>query len=153
MARSGDVTKLSVEFSRDSSLVNSINENGVPLVIIAAYRGHQPVVELLYRYGANLNVCSSEGNAVMGLIYKNNQSLMAYLFASGVSPNDTCQFKQYGYPLHFAMTLKRYELIKLMLQKGASTSVVDPMNRSISELLLFYKDESLNIIFHDYVKK
>ena len=32
----------------------------------------------------------------------------------GVSVDDTCQFAQFGTPLHFAMSLKRYELVETL---------------------------------------
>jgi ankyrin repeat protein len=78
--------------------------------------------------------------------------MLSYILENGISPNDTCQFQQFGTPLHMAMSLKRYELIELLLQYGANTSIPNQEGSSIGELLIRYNDESLTKIFKKYEK-
>jgi hypothetical protein len=51
-----------------------------------------------------------------------------------------------------AMSLKRYELVELLLQYGANTSIPNQEGSSIGELLIRYNDESLTKIFKKYEK-
>lgn len=65
-----------------------------------------------------------------------------------MNPNDTCQFNQLGYPLHFALSLQRIDAIELLIQYKASTKIKDVQGRSIEELLTFYANPQLNLIFN-----
>ena len=88
-----------------------------------------------------------EGSAIYGVIYKNNLDIFELLLQNGVSVNDTCQFTQFGTPLHFAMSLKRYELVERILKQKPNLDTLDQHGKSIRELLTLYNDEKLNTIF------
>ena len=98
--------------------------------------------------GADIHYCYAEGSAIYALIYKNNLELLEAVLKKGVNPNDTCQFNQLGYPLHFALSLQRIDAIELLIQYKASTKIKDVQGRSIEELLTFYANPQLNLIFN-----
>jgi ankyrin repeat protein len=114
---------------------------------LAAYRGNNAVATLLIEKGADLTYCYGEGSAIYALIYKNNLELIEEVLKKGVNVNDTCQFEQLGYPIHFAMTLKRYEVIKLLLENTIDLDVKDQQSRTISQLLSLYNDPKLYELF------
>jgi len=48
------------------------------------------------------------------------------------------------------MSLKRYDMVACLLKHNASTQVLDPQGRSLSDLLKFYQDEQLSTLFSSY---
>jgi ankyrin repeat protein len=100
--------------------------------------------------GADVDYCAAEGSAIYGMVFKNNLEMLDYTLSLGYSPNDTCQFAQFGTPLHMAMSLKRYDMVACLLKHNASTQVLDPQGRSLSDLLKFYQDEQLSTLFSSY---
>ena len=84
--------------------------------------------------------------------YKNNLELLDMLLQKGVNPNDTCQFEQLGYPLHFALSLQRIEVIQLLLQYNLDLSIQDPQGRSVAQLLALYNNPKLNELIYTHEK-
>jgi ankyrin repeat protein len=78
--------------------------------------------------------------------------MLSFILDQGVSPDDTCQFSQFGTPLHMAMSLKRYEMVDLLLSKNPNLKMPDQKGRAIKDLLLFYQDERLTTIFTAHEK-
>jgi ankyrin repeat protein len=102
--------------------------------------------------GADIRYCAAEGSALYGIIFKNNLEMLSFILDQGVSPDDTCQFSQFGSPLHMAMSMNRYEMVDLLLAKNPNLKMPDQKGRSIQELLLFYQDEQLTAIFTSHEK-
>jgi len=50
------------------------------------------------------------------------------------------------------MSMKRYEIVDLLLSKNANMKIPDQKGQSIQELLLFYQDERLTAIFTSHEK-
>ena len=152
LARSGSVAEVEQFLKKEPDAINKLSDRGVTPFILACYRGNNEVAKYLMNNGADVNVCTSEGSAIYGILFKNNTEMLSYILENGISPNDTCQFQQFGTPLHMAMSLKRYELVELLLQYGANTSIPNQEGSSIGELLILYNDESLTKIFKQYEK-
>ncbi len=102
--------------------------------------------------GADVNVCTTEGSAIYGILFKNNTEMLSFVLEKGISPNDTCQFQQFGTPLHMAMSLKRYESVELLLKYGTNKSIPNQEGSTVDELLIRYNDEILTEIFKRYEK-
>ena len=148
IARKGTEKDMVSYLSNHPEHVNLLSERGSSPVLLAAYYGNNDVARVLIDKGANLNECYAEGSLICALIYKNNLDLLETILKKGATIDDTCQFEQFGYPLHFAMTLQRYEVIELLLKYNPSLKVVDPKGRTISELLIQYKNPKLDEIFN-----
>ena len=147
LARSGTVDQMKTYLDNNPEHLNLISEHGSSPFLLAAYRGNNAVATLLIEKGADLTYCYGEGSAIYALIYKNNLELIEEVLKKGVNVNDTCQFEQLGYPIHFAMTLKRYEVIKLLLENTIDLDVKDQQSRTISQLLSLYNDPKLYELF------
>jgi len=148
IARTGTVKEMKSYLKINPNQLNQISPEGNSPFLLAAYRGNNEVATLLIEKGADLNSCYSEGSALYALIYKNNIDLLKILLKKGVNVNDTCQFEQLGYPIHFAMILKRYDVISLILKQKIDLTVHDQNNKSIKQLLLEYNDPKLNELFN-----
>ena len=152
LARSGSVTEVEQFLKKEPDALNKLSDRGITPFILACYRGNNKVAKLLMKKGAVVNVCTSEGSAIYGIIFKNNTEMLSYILENGISPNDTCQFNQFGRPLHMAMALKRYEIVEILLKQGADMSLPNQEGTSIQELLIRYSDETLTTIFKSYEK-
>jgi ankyrin repeat protein len=138
LARNGSVAEVREFLIKEPEAINKLSDRGISPFILACYRGNNEVAKFLMNKGADVNVCTSEGSALYGIIF--------------ISPNDTCQFRQFGTPLHMAMSLKRYDMVELLLNSGASKSIPNQEGMSIDELLIRYNDESLTKIFKRHEK-
>jgi ankyrin repeat protein len=152
LARTGTVTLMEEHLEKFPSDLNTISEQGMTPFILASYRGNNAVAKLLMDKGADIGYCSPEGTAIYGMIYKDNSELIKYVLEKGYSPNDTCQFSQFGSPLNFAMSLRRYSVISMLLKYGAKTDNLNSQGQNLKDLLLFYKDEQLTKLFEAYEK-
>jgi len=152
VARNGNIQQVDEILKKDPDAINRLSDRGITPFILACYRGNNEVAKYLMNKGANVRVCSPEGSAIYGIIFKNNSEMLAHILDSGFSPNDTCQFHQFGTPLHMAMSLKRYELVELLLKYGANKSTPNQEGSTVEELLTRYNDEMLNNIFKRYEK-
>jgi hypothetical protein len=148
IARKGTQKEMITYLNNYPEQVNLISDRGSSPLLLAAYYGNNDVARVLIENGAKLEECYSEGSLIYALIYKNNIDLLETILKKGANINDTCQFDQFGYPLHFALTLQRYEVIELLLKFEPSLKVLDPKGRMISELLILYKNPKLDEIFN-----
>ncbi|MBM3164031.1 MAG: ankyrin repeat domain-containing protein [Bacteroidetes bacterium] len=153
LARTGTVEQMKACLDKDSMALNRLSDRGITPFILACYRGNNEVAKYLITQGADVTYCAAEGSAIYGMIFKDNVEMLDYILALGYSPNDTCQFEQFGTPLHMAMSLKRYEIVRSLLRYKANTSIPDQQGRSLRELLKFYKDEQLSQQFKPYEKE
>lgn len=149
VARSGTAEKMEEYLKKFPEHVNLISEHGSSPFLLAAYRGNNEVANLLIEKGADLTYCYGEGSAIYALIYKNNIEMLEVILKKGVNVNDTCQFQQLGYPIHFALTLQRYDAISLLLKYNANLNITDQQERTIKQLLILYNDPKYDEIFHE----
>ncbi|MFM8596866.1 MAG: ankyrin repeat domain-containing protein [Flavobacteriales bacterium] len=152
IARKGNRVEMEKFLKKHPQKINEISAQGASAFLLAAYHGNNEVASLLIEKGADLKNCYPQGSVVYALIYKNNLALLEEILKKGVNPNDTCQFEQMGYPLHFAMTLQRYEVIQLLLKYQVHLEVLDQQGRSIQQLLVLYGDPKLNEILNPHEK-
>ncbi len=152
LARTGTVDSMNALLDKDSSLVNRLSERGISPFVLACYRGNNEVAKLLAQRGADIRYCAAEGSALYGIIFKNNLEMLSFILDMGVSPDDTCQFAQFGTPLHMAMSLKRYDAVDLLLSKNPNLNFPNQKGQSIKDLLLLYQDDRLTAIFKSYEK-
>lgn len=152
IARTGTVQQMTKYLKKHPDQLNSISEQGSSPFLLAAYNGNNEVAMFLIEKGADLKQCYPEGSVVYALIYKNNLSLLDTILSRGVNVNDTCNFSQFGYPIHFALALQRYDVIERLLIHDLNLSVNDPQGRTIEQLLIVYNDPKYYEIFKQYEK-
>jgi ankyrin repeat protein len=74
------------------------------------------------------------------------------MLQKGVNVNDTCQFSQFGTPLTFAMSLRRYDIVERLLAHHADLNMTDQNGKTVKELLLMYNDDKLVKLVKSYEK-
>ena len=149
LARTGNTESMKLFLDQHPEQINLQSEQGTTPFLLACYRGNNDVAILLAQRGAELKSCYLEGSALYAVIYKNNIEMLNYMLQNGVGANDSCQFKQLGYPIHFAINLKRYDVIELLIKNGANLKVKDQQGKSINELVFLYNDEKLSNLLTD----
>lgn len=152
IARTGTVQQMTKYLKKHPDQLNSISEHGASPFLLAAYNGNNEVALLLIEKGADLKQCYPEGSVLYALIYKNNLALLDAVLTKGINVNDTCNFDQFGYPIHFALALQRYDAIERLLVHDLNLSVKDPQDRTIEQLLIVYNDPKFYEIFKQYEK-
>ena len=152
IARMGTVQQMSKYLKKHPEDVNLISEQGSSPFLLAAYNGNNEVATLLIAKGADLKQCYPEGSVLYALIYKNNLDLLETILEKGVTVNDTCHFQQLGYPIHFALTLQRYDALSLILKYNANLNITDQQGRTIEQLLILYNDPKYDEIFNKIEK-
>lgn len=148
LARKGSRVEMQKYLKKHPDELNLISDQGASPFLLAAYNGNNEVANLLIEKGADLNQCYPQGSVIYALIYKNNLVLLEEILKKGVSPNDSCQFEQMGYPLHFAMTLQRYEAIQILMKYPLNLNIKDPQGRTLDQLLMLYGDPQLKEILN-----
>lgn len=151
LARSGNVATMQVYLAKHPEDIDLQSEQGTTPFLLACYRGNNDVAKFLANHGADMKKCYLDGSALYAVIFKNNIEMLDFMLQNNVGANDSCQFQQLGFPIHFALNLKRYDVIELLLNHGADVNIKDPQNKSVRDLLLIYNDEKLSKLF-DYEK-
>ena len=152
LARTGTVQQMTKHLKKHPDDLNRVSEQGASPFLLAAYNGNNEVAMLLIEKGADLKQCYPEGSVVYALIYKNNLSLLDTILSKGVNVNDTCNFSQFGYPIHFALALQRYDIVQRLFLQDLNLSIKDPQGRTIEQLLALYNDKKYYEIFKQYEK-
>lgn len=152
LARTGTVQQMTKYLKKHPEDLNRISEQGASPFLLAAYNGNNEVAMLLVEKGADIKQCYPEGSVLYALIYKNNLALLDIIIAIGVNVNDTCNFSQFGYPIHFALALQRYEIVERLLLQDLNLSIKDQQGRTIEQLLALYNDPKYYEIFKQYEK-
>jgi ankyrin repeat protein len=152
LARTGTVQQMTKHLKKFPDDLNRISEQGASPFLLAAYNGNNEVAMLLIEKGSDLKQCYPEGSVLYALIYKNNLPLLDSVLAKGVNVNDTCNFEQFGYPIHFALALQRYDVIERLMRYNINKTIKDQQGRTIEQLLVFYNDTKYFEIFKQYEK-
>jgi len=64
--------------------INTKNENGHSVLMLAAYNGHEEIVRQLIDQGADVNSVDNSGNSIlMGVIFKGHSHIFDLLIQSG----------------------------------------------------------------------
>jgi ankyrin repeat protein len=152
LARTGTAQQMTKHLKRHPDHVNLLSEQGASPFLLAAYNGNNEVAVILLNKGADLKQCYPEGSVLYALIYKNNLPLLDSILVKGVNVNDSCNFEQFGYPIHFALALQRYEIVERLFLQGLNLSVKDQQGRTLEQLIALYNDPKYYEIFKQYEK-
>jgi ankyrin repeat protein len=74
--------------------INSINDNVGPVLCLAAYIGHDEIIEILLRHGAEVNIRDNRSSTpLMNATLGDHESTVKLLLASGADPSLVIQNK------------------------------------------------------------
>lgn len=132
-ARAGRVEVLQ-EFIRAGYDLNTRTEKGYTALILAAYHGHAPAVDLLLQGGADPCAEDVRGNtALMGAIFKGELAIARKLMQAECAPNHRNKAGQT--PAMYAALFQRTELLQALRERGADLDAEDAAGNRVDALL------------------
>lgn len=123
----GDLARL--EQAIVTKNVNSMDQNGFSLLMIASKEGHYNIVEYLVKKGANINYkggVEAENTSLILSIRNKHKNISKFLIENGADVNLARNILVSGgyyrdiTPLEYAIDFQEEETVRLLLEKGAS---------------------------------
>lgn len=116
--------KLIQEYINHNGSLDIQNEKGYSPLIFAAYYGHEKMVKLLLKSGADSCLKDRRGNsALMGAIFKGHLSIAYELMNSRCDIDSRNKSNQTA--LMYASLFGREKLVRKLMDKGASPKALD----------------------------
>ncbi|XP_071084544.1 ankyrin repeat and KH domain-containing protein 1-like [Haliotis cracherodii] len=124
-----------VQYAVSPSNVNSRGQNGWTPVMMAAFKGHQSVFDLLVSKNAVPTLVDKDGNSLLHLAcYGGNTAIVQYL----VSPSNVNTRGQKGRtPLMMAVMEGHQSVLDLLVSKDADLTLVDKNSNSLLHLACY----------------
>jgi ankyrin repeat protein len=141
LVRSGDLDKLSSVLKSEPDLIDLPNKDGFTMLILAAYKGHDEIVDFLLNVGANVNYNSEMGTALTAAVFRGNYKMSQNLLNNKANPNLT-DLKGVT-PLMYAIQFKNKDLIKLLLKYNSDKKLLDSTGKTAFEYAINSKDEEI----------
>jgi ankyrin repeat protein len=139
IARKGTLKEISVAYSKDKKVVNSIDENSSSMLILACYKGNNDVAKFIVQKKANLDYVSGNGTALMACVVKGNIEMAEFLLKNKANPNlaDANGITA----LMYAVQFQNEKMVKLLLDNNANKNSVDKQGKTAFEYAVFSKNE------------
>ena len=116
----GNLTRVREFIENDHAKAGSFSLDGFPVVALAAFLGHQEIVQYLAANGADINAAATNGsgyNALTGAVTSGHVAIVQWLLEHGANANYRYSA---GYsPLLTAAANGRLDIAKLLLAHGA----------------------------------
>lgn len=116
----GDLARVRELVEKNGAKADSFSPDGFPVVALAAFLGHLPVVQYLAARGANIDAIATNGsgyNALTGAVTSGHLAVVQCLLEHGANANYRYSA---GYsPLLTAAANGRLDIAKLLLAHGA----------------------------------
>jgi ankyrin repeat protein len=116
----GNLARIRELIENDHAKAGSFSPDGFPLVALAAFLGHQEVVQYLAAHGADIDAAATNGsgyNALTGAVTSGHAAIVQWLLEHGANANYRYSA---GYsPLLTAAANGRLDIAKLLLAHGA----------------------------------
>lgn len=133
LALSGDLDSFAEWIEANQDLINKKEEThgNVPLHV-ACSKGNMPLINLLLRKGANVNLQDIYGNApIMYAIDKGKIEVMRVLINNGADVN-RADYRG-NTPLHNAAVTNNFDAVSMLLRSGADPDALDFNNEKASQ--------------------
>jgi ankyrin repeat protein len=118
----GDLQTVRTLLAADRSLVNAFAADGFYPLGLAAFFGHQEIVEFLLKNGADVRLCARNTQKVTALhaaVARRDLKIAKLLLEAGADPNAR---QERGFaPLHDAAANGSVPLVELLLKHGAQS--------------------------------
>ena len=123
IARKGTLPELKEFYSKFPESINTSNDQGFSPLTLACYHGNNKVAKFLAEHTNNIDSISSFGTPLMAAVVKSNKEMVIKLLELNANPNIADSNKTTA--LHYAVMFKLPEIVKLLINKGASISEKD----------------------------
>lgn len=135
VARGGTVDQAKTLLAQDPKLANARNETGFTPLILAVYRGNNTVARYLVDSGADVNVTSGMGTALMSAAVKGNNEMALYLLEHKADPNIADEKGTTA--LIYAAMFRNPEMVKALLAHKADKTHKDRDGKTAFEHAVF----------------
>lgn len=122
--RNHDLPALQRIIAEDSSSLSLTDERGSTPLLLASYLGQSDTTRALVEAGAELDVCGPTGTALMGVSFKGYPEIARYLLDVGAD-TEVRHPMAGATALIFAAMFDRTDVVDILLEHGADTSVKD----------------------------
>ncbi|ESU19697.1 hypothetical protein FCR2A7T_18590 [Flavobacterium cauense R2A-7] len=141
LARSGTVEAMKTVLKENPSAINSVNKDGYSLLVLATYRGNNPVARFLVDNGADINGTSNYGSPLMAAVVKGNSEIAKLLLEHHA---DTSIADSSGNTaLIYAVIFKKYDLAEMLVNAKANVNWKDIRGNSAVDYVKMTNDEKL----------
>ncbi|HAT2869137.1 TPA: ankyrin repeat domain-containing protein [Serratia marcescens] len=131
-ARKGDIAVINTLIDGGFNL-DTADEKGYTAIILAAYHGHDDVVQALLAAGADPCLRDKRGNsALMGAVFKGELTVARRLIRADCNVNQRNQAGQTA--AMYAALFQRKELLRELSNKGADMKLVDDAGNNVEAL-------------------
>ena len=119
-----DVVHLLID---NGTSIQQQDENGQSPLMLAASKGYNAIVDFLIERDANVSVASKAGSALYQAMTKGFKAIAEILLLKGADPNPKEEEEEIldSTPLILAVKNGFCDIVKMMLEKGATTSTKD----------------------------
>jgi len=133
VVRTGDLAQLEKLLAQNVK-VNYLNQRGFTPLIMAAYYGHESVIDRLSQAGAEVCAVDKKGsNAMMGAAFRGHIHVIKWMLK-----NSDCNINHRNYAgqttLMMAALFGRSDIVDLLLEHGADPEVKDVMGNQAASL-------------------
>ncbi|WP_333694464.1 ankyrin repeat domain-containing protein [Flavobacterium sp.] len=141
MVRVNDYEGVQKAVKLNPDLVNQKSNEGFTPLILASYRGNLDMVKFLLDSGAQVNVGTSMGSALMAATVKGHYEVVALLLEREANPDLTDS--EGTTALMYAVQFRNVALTKLLLLNKASKTLLDSKGKSAFEYAVFTGNEEI----------
>ena len=144
IARSGTLEEIQTIYKKQPEVINSINEKKSSPLILACYRGNEPVALFLAEKVKDINYNSGMGTALMAGVMSGNISILKKLIVSKADLNQAdVQGKT---ALIYATFFNKNEIVRELILAGANKKQKDKEGKTAWDYASFNKNTELVIL-------
>ena len=141
VARKGTLSEIKEVYDKDKSIVNTIDDKGSSMLILASYRGNHEVAQFLIDNQADLNYVSKNGTALMACVVKVELQLVDELLKKGANPDLTDDNGMTA--LMYTVQFKNVEMVKKLVSAGANKALKCKQEKTAFEYAIFSGDNTI----------
>jgi ankyrin repeat protein len=140
-ARTGDVETVAVLLAHGATVNTKEPERGQTALMWAVAEAHPAVAKVLVENGANVDARSTGGfTPLLFAVRKGDAATLRLLLAAGANPNEKAPDKEQSPLLFVAIENGHYDLVNLLVDKGASLDSADKSGRTALHALILARN-------------
>ncbi|UOK42457.1 MULTISPECIES: ankyrin repeat domain-containing protein [Flavobacterium] len=141
VARKGTVAEMKSLIEKTPADINSVNNHGYSLLVLATYRGNNEVARFLIENGADINGTSNYGSPLMSAVVKGNLEIVKVLLEHKVDTNIADQSGNTA--LIYAVIFKNYDIAAMLVKAKADIAIKDIRGKSAMDYAKMNNDEKM----------
>lgn len=145
VARKGNLSDIKSLYAKDKSVINSVDDKGSSMLILACYRGNKDVAKFLLENNVDVNYVSKNGTALMACVVKGEFELVDKLLLNGA--NIDLKDQNGMTALMLAVQFNNSEMVKKLIKENANKELKCNQNKTAFEYAIEFKyEEIINLL-------